>query len=135
MGIAARIKELRIRNGLTQAELARAVGVTAAAVGNYEQGISFPKEAVLRKLFGALNCTPNELLGDEFFSAEEHEHLRLYSMLTAEGKRAVDELTERELFKASGISEIRIAARRGGSEIALKKRANKSIFDAEDYKR
>lgn len=131
MGIAARIKELRIQNGLTQAQLAKALGVTSAAVGNYEQGISFPKETVLRKLFNALNCTPNELLGEEKFSAEDYEHLRLYSMLTAEGKRAVDEFTESELSKAS----VRIAARRGGSEIALKKRTDKSILDAEDYKR
>lgn len=132
MEIGARIKELRIRNGLTQAQLARAVGVTSAAIGNYEQGVSFPKERILEKLFGALKCTPNELLGGEDFSAGDYEHLRLYSMLTKEGKRVVDECTERELSK---ISDIRIAARQGSSEIALKKRANKSIFDAEDYKR
>ena len=131
MGIAARIKELRIRNGFTQAQLARAVGVTPSAVGNYEQGISFPKESVLRKLFAVLNCTPDELLGYEGLSAEDHEHFRLYSMLTSEGKRAVDECTQREISKAS----VRIAARRGGSDISLRKRADKSVFDAEDYKR
>ncbi|MCH5196075.1 MAG: helix-turn-helix transcriptional regulator [Oscillospiraceae bacterium] len=135
MEIGARIKELRIQNGLTQAQLAKALGVTSAAVGNYEQGISFPKETVLRKLFNALNCTPNELLSEEKYSAEDYEHLRLYSMLTAEGKRAVDEFTESELSKASEMSEIRIAARRGGSEITLKKRTERSIFDADDYNR
>ena len=135
MEIGARIKELRIQNGLTQAQLAKALGVTSAAVGNYEQGISFPKETVLRRLFSALNCTPNELLSEEKYSAEDYEHLRLYSMLTAEGKRAVDECTERELAQASEMSDIKIAARCGGSDIALRKRADKSIFDAEDYKR
>ncbi|MCH5203292.1 MAG: helix-turn-helix transcriptional regulator [Oscillospiraceae bacterium] len=131
MEIGTRIKKLRIKNGLTQAQLAKAVGVTSAAVGNYEQGISFPKESVLRKLFIALRCTPNELLCEDDFSAEDHEHLKRYSMLSEEGKRAVDECIERELSKTE---DVRIAARHGDSEITLKKRANKDIFDAEDYK-
>lgn len=135
MELGKRIKELRARNGLTQAKLAKAVGVTSAAVGNYEQGLCFPKESVLRKLFVALNCTPNELLGEEEFSAEEYEHLRRYAALSPEGKLAVDECTRCELLRSTEkqISEIKIAARRGDSEIYLKKRADKSIFDAEDY--
>lgn len=130
MEIGTRIKELRIRAGLTQAQLAKIVKVTPAAVGNYEQGVSFPKERVLKKLFGALNCSPNELFCQDDFSEEDYEHLRLYVQLDSEGKRAVDECTARELSKAGGI---RIAARGGSAEIALKKRGSKSIFDASDY--
>ena len=132
MDIGTRIKELRTREGLTQAQLAKAVGVTPAAVGNYEQGVSFPKESVLKKLFGALNCSPNELFGREEFSEEDYEHLRLYVRLDSNSKRIVDECTERELSRTSAI---RIAARGGSTEMTLKKRRNESIFDADDYNR
>ena len=132
MEIGRRIKELRTRAGLTQAQLADKIGVTPAAVGNYEQGVSFPKESVLKKLFGALNCSPNILFGEEDFNEEDYEHLRLYVQLDSKGKRAVNECTLREYSKSVGI---RIAARGGSSEITLNKRGNKSIFDASDYKR
>ena len=130
MFIGKRIKELRTIAGLTQAQLAEKIGVTPAAVGNYEQGVSFPKESVLEKLFTALCCTPNELLGGDSYSHDDYEHLRLYASLDESGKRKVNECTRLELLRT-----IRIAARNGGSDIALKKRSSKSIFDADDYKR
>ncbi len=130
MEIGKRIKNLRMKNGLTQAQLAEELGVTASAVGNYEQGISFPKECVLEKLFMVLGCTPNELLSGEDISESDREHFRLYLMLDENGKHTVDKFTECELSKAS---TVKIAARSGDSGITLKKRGNKSIFDAKDY--
>ena len=56
MGIGARIAELRTRLGITQQNLALRIGVTPSAVGNYEHDVSFPKEEVLMKLFGALGA-------------------------------------------------------------------------------
>ena len=43
MTIGSRIKELREAANLTQDELAKKVGVTKSAIGNYEQNISSPK--------------------------------------------------------------------------------------------
>lgn len=97
MTIGEKILELRRKAGLTQRDLALKIGVTPSAVGNYEQGVSFPREEVLYRLFEALDCTPNELFGFE----EE---------------------------------TVTIAARKGGGSIVLKKRGNKSIFDAPDYR-
>ena len=65
MGIGIRIRELRLRAGLTQEGLAAKIGVTPSTVGNYERDVSFPKEDAFMALFEALNCTPNELLGGE----------------------------------------------------------------------
>lgn len=65
MSIGERISELRREAGLTQRGLALKIGVTPSAVGNYEQGVSFPREEVLYRLFSALSCTPNELFGYE----------------------------------------------------------------------
>ena len=41
--------------------LAEQLGVSASAVGNYETGVSFPKEDVLLRLFDALRTDPNQL--------------------------------------------------------------------------
>lgn len=38
-----RLKQLRIERNLTQAEIAKAIGVSAATIGNYEQGTREPR--------------------------------------------------------------------------------------------
>ena len=40
MGFASRMKERRIELGITQAQLAKKLGVTSSAIGNYETGVS-----------------------------------------------------------------------------------------------
>lgn len=140
MGIGNKIRELRLRRGITQETLAQKIGVTPSAVGNYERGVSFPKEEVLMKLFGALQCTPNELLsGDVLLVGREYTHLNKYTALDEQGRERVDECTERELLrvlkKNEEFEEVPIAARNGNGEmIKLKKRKNKSIFDLPNYR-
>lgn len=140
MGIGNRIRELRLRRGITQEILAQKIGVTPSAVGNYERGVSFPKEEILMRLFGALQCTPNELLSaDVSLDGREYAHLNKYTALDEQGRERVDECTERELQRVleenEEFEEVPIAARNGGSEmIKLKKRKSKSIFDLPDYR-
>lgn len=137
MGIGTRIKELRQRAKLTQEGLAAKIGVTPSAVGNYERGVSFPKEEVLMALFEALNCTPNELLGN--VNAED-EHIRKYRALDNPGRERVDRCTENELARCKQDNDnadtVLIAARKGGvpHEITLKRRGEKTIFDVPTYK-
>lgn len=137
MGIGSKIKELRKRQGITQETLARKIGVTPSAVGNYECDVSFPKEEVLWRLFGALSCTPNELFGAETaFSAREYAHLDKYRALDDLGKDRVDALTEAELRRADETAEeIPIAARkaRQGAPLKLEKRSKQSLLDLPDY--
>jgi len=64
MSIGSRLKEARIRNKLTQAELAAAVGVTTSAIGNYETGVSSPKEPVMIGLMKTLGVDANFLYQD-----------------------------------------------------------------------
>lgn len=64
MSIGSRLKEARLRCGMKQEELARAVGVTKGAVGNYETGVSSPKESVLIKLMEVLGVDANYLYQD-----------------------------------------------------------------------
>lgn len=137
MGIGTRIKELRLRAELTQEGLAAKIGVTPSAVGNYERGVSFPKEEVLMALFGALNCTPNELLGNV---NTEDEHIRKYRALDSLGRERVDRCTENELARCKqdddNADKVLIAARKGGvpHEITLKRRGEKTIFDVPTYR-
>lgn len=140
MGIGNRIRVLRLRLGITQEILAQKIGVTPSAVGNYEREISFPKEDVLMKLFGALECSPNELLGaNDLLGEREYAHLKKYAGLDEHGKARVDECTEKELRRVLAqngeLEEVPIAARNGSAAIIkFKKRKGKSIRDLPDYR-
>lgn len=139
MGIGSKIKELRKRQGITQETLARKIGVTPSAVGNYECDVSFPKEEVLLRLFEALSCTPNELFGaDDDFSVREYTHLNKYRALDETGRDRVDVLTEAELRRVDEtVEEIPIAARkaRSGAPLKLEKRSKQDLLDLPDYGR
>lgn len=65
MSIGSRIKELRIKNEITQEELAKIIGVTKGAIANYENEVSSPKIDLMYKLFDALNCDANYLYQDD----------------------------------------------------------------------
>lgn len=65
MSIATRLKEARTRSRLTQAELARMVQVTTSAIGNYETGVSVPKEPVFIALMKALHVDANYFYQDD----------------------------------------------------------------------
>lgn len=137
MKIGNNIKALRLRRGMTQEALAGALGVTSSAVGNYERGVSFPKEDALERMFGALGCTPNELFGaEELLTDEEFELLEKYRALDAHGKRLVSACVEIELGRIFDEESeyIAVAARKGSkSRVKLKKRGGKSIRELPDY--
>jgi len=60
-----RIKEYRTKRGLTQRELAGMVGVTDAAIWNYETGRCNPRKAVIPFLCKALMTTEDKLFPKE----------------------------------------------------------------------
>lgn len=63
MKIGDRIKEARLRAGLTQEELAKMVGVTKGSIANYETGVSVPKVECLYPLMAALGVDANYVYG------------------------------------------------------------------------
>lgn len=137
MGIGIKIKELRKKQGITQETLARKIGVTPSAVGNYECDVSFPKEEVLMRLFTALSCTPNELFGAENeFTLRERKLLEKYRALDDPGKDRVDAFIEEQLNRADEtFEEMPIAARkaRAGAPLKFKKRTGQELMDLPDY--
>ena len=60
--VGNRLKRLRILNALSQAELAEKAGPTTAAVARIERDEAEPRPSTLRKLAGALNVQPRELI-------------------------------------------------------------------------
>ena len=95
MSFRERIKSRREELGLTREDLAGRLGVSPSAVGNYENGHSFPREDVILRLFDCLETDPNTLFQDSFRYADwmltrsEKQMLEQYRGLSPSGKEAV----------------------------------------------
>lgn len=97
MGFGEQLRRRRKELGYSREELAKKLGVTTSAVGNYETGVSTPKESVLRQLFDALQVEPNYLYRDfyaagragEGVSSEEQSLLQKYRELGLTGRQAL----------------------------------------------
>lgn len=110
MIIGSRIREERLKRGLTQEKLGELIGVSKVAISHYERGEEQPKVEKLSKLIEILNLTPNYILGQDVDVVLEHEesyyfkiskseleilkqlrnHQKLYKKLCAEPKRMID---------------------------------------------
>lgn len=64
MSIGSRIKQARLCIEMSQEELAKSVGVTKGAIGNYETDVSCPKEPILISLMKVLNVDANYIYQD-----------------------------------------------------------------------
>lgn len=92
MPFEKRLKDARIRLGMTQEDLAKAVGVTKGAIGNYESGVSSPKEIILIKLMDVLQVDANYLYQDFIRTdALTDEESRMLSAYRAADKRAQED--------------------------------------------
>ena len=81
------IKELRDRAGLSQAALAKKVGVTRSAVNAWEMGLSIPTTQYVAELAQLFHVSADYMLGLDHTEAiyidnlsEEEKHI-LYSLL------------------------------------------------------
>lgn len=101
--IGKKIKERRLELGLSQEELAKRLGVSKSAIGNYETNVSSPKETILFKLFDVLKCDANFLYEDylletENFEITSHEKkiIKKYRIIDEYGKKAINDLLNTE---------------------------------------
>lgn len=72
MTTGQRIRQARKANKLSQKELADKLGVSASMVGQYENDLRNPKFETLKKIAGALNMSPIELLDERTSSFVEY---------------------------------------------------------------
>lgn len=61
--VADRIKQLREQNDMTQAELARKLGITRSSINAWEMGISVPSTQYLMELSKMFKVSTDYLLG------------------------------------------------------------------------
>lgn len=65
MRLGERIRESRIRLGMTQLQLAEATRVPKESISRIERGLNQPRSATLAKLAPSLGMTLTEILGNE----------------------------------------------------------------------
>ena len=62
MAISDKIKEYRVKRGMTQAQLAELLGVTPQAISKWKKAIGYPDLSAICPLADALSITTDELL-------------------------------------------------------------------------
>ena len=65
------LRQLRIESKLTQAELAKAAGISTGTIQQYEYGTRIPKTGTLKKICKALKCETSKKIA--LFEALSHE--------------------------------------------------------------
>lgn len=151
MAFSNRLKQRREELNITRSELAKKIGVTSAAISNYENKVSFPKEDLLYKLFKALDIDPNYLWQDDItdskskliLSPAELEHIKKYRRIDSDGKKTIDMMLDQLVQKTEATEASQNDQRptmvtlplasRGGrlSEVAVAEEAAKELEDAE----
>lgn len=63
--LSNKLKELRAKKDMSQAELAEILGVTQQAVGRWEKDLNMPDLEMLQKIADYFHITTDELLGRE----------------------------------------------------------------------
>ena len=100
MSFGKRLRDRRLELKMSQVELARLLGVSAAAVSNYESGQNAVREDILLHLFRVLDVDPNYLYQDsitpkEFTcSVEERSLVRKYRKLGTVGRQTLHSVAD-----------------------------------------
>lgn len=112
MSYQKRIKEARIKLGLTQEALAYKLGIGTSTLNGYEKGNREPSVNMLSKIMNELDIDPNYLFQDEMsndiydkFSLYEQNIIKRYRLLDNYGKAAVDNLLEVEYSRCNVVEE------------------------------
>lgn len=79
--IGRRLRELRVRRGLTQAALAEQLGIDQTLVSNYERGVARLHGALIAAFAQALRASADEILGLKDLKPKPQENGRLLRRL------------------------------------------------------
>ncbi len=110
-GMKLRLKQLRTARGMTQADVAQALGISKSTVGMYEQGRREPDLETVVQMAKLFSVSVEEILGlqDESEPTELLPALRQYlshcPAISFQGKR----LTEEEIGQLTRAIEISVA--------------------------
>ena len=113
MALNDRIKEARLKCGLTQEQLANIVGVAKSTITGYEKGNRIPTAAMVGTLADATNVDANFLYQDEVkelhenrATPEEFENIiKKYRSLDSHGKDIVDTILNKEVERVTTLEK------------------------------
>ena len=75
MNIGDKIREARLKKGMTQEDLGNALGVQKSAIAKYEKGrVVNIKRSTLKKISDVLNIAPSELIFETYIEEEEKKN-------------------------------------------------------------
>ena len=103
MAFNERLKEARLKAGLTQDQLVQKAGIKKSTYSGYETGKSEPPMAYIAKFMELLGVDANFLFQDEMdkvdlliLSLEEQEGIKKYRSLSDYGKKSVRSILQNE---------------------------------------
>lgn len=114
MSFGSQMKKRREELGLSRGVLAQRLGVSASAISNYENGLSFPKEDVILRLFDSLETDPNTLFRDSFhfggwvLSRSEKQLLEQYRGLSPLGRETIRSVADTLCAYRDEVTESRV---------------------------
>ena len=112
MAFYDRLKESRIKSGLTQEQLSEKLGIAKSTLSGYESGNREPTVATIAKIMDILKIDANYLYQDEtnsltelVVSLDEKALLRKYRDLDDHGREMVDFTLEKEYERSKALEE------------------------------
>ena len=86
-----RLKELRLAQGLNQTQFAKKVGLTQAAISQFEEGKRIPSSNALQKIAAGLDLSLTELIGtSEEDSTDKEKDLAIQALVSKLKRKSVD---------------------------------------------
>ena len=95
---STRVKELRLKAGLSMDQLARELGITKSRISMWENNGTVPRMNILIDLANYFNVTTDYLLGNDDINNVSQSNPRLNSL-----QRNLGKLNEADLEKAEGM--------------------------------
>jgi transcriptional regulator with XRE-family HTH domain len=92
--VGAKLREYRIRAGLSQGALGAKVGVTFQQIQKYEKGSNAIATARLPAVCAALNISPNDFYGTLFTTGKARESIPELSIFAVKLALAIDRLSK-----------------------------------------
>lgn len=81
--VGHRIQQMRLKCGLSQAQLAEAIGVTPSHISVIERGVKVTKVDKLVAIANTLQVSSDELLLDVLYYKADRETTELYELIEA----------------------------------------------------
>lgn len=100
--LGARIKEARVKKGMTQEELAEKLGLSVQHISVLERGVKVPKLENFVNIANLLEVDANTLLKESLLYVSD------VNVLIRDG--ALDQLTEKQKSKIKGLVEYMVKA-------------------------